>query len=139
MKYFLAKTEPTTYSIGQLERDHKTLWDGVTNPQAVRAIREMRPGDRVLIYHSGGAAAIVGWALVASEPRDDPKQPKSAVVELHFGGHIDPPVTLAEIKASKLFDDWALVRQGRLSTMQVPAEFIAWLSNLRPAAHVAST
>lgn len=138
MKYFLAKTEPTTYSIGQLERDHKTVWDGVTNPQAVRAIREMHPGDRILIYHSGGAAAIVGWARVVSESRDAPKQPKSAVVEIQFGGHIDPPVTLAEIKASKLFNDWALVRQGRLSTMPVPDEFIAWLSDLRPSAGIAS-
>src|SRR5215472_8159321 len=125
--YFLAKSEPGVYSIDDLERDRKTTWDGVTNPQAVRAIREMRPGDRVFIYHSGGVTAIVGWAKVVSEPRDDPKNPKSAVVDLEFAGRIDPPVTLAEVKQSKKFDDWALVRQGRLSTMAVPEAFVEWV------------
>jgi len=127
MRYFLAKTDPETYSIDQLEKEKKTVWDGVTNPQAVRAIREMKPGDRVLIYHSGGQAAILGLAKVISEPRDDPKNPKSAVVELEFLRKIDPPVTLGEIKESHLFDDWALVRQGRLSTMAAPDKFIEWL------------
>jgi predicted RNA-binding protein with PUA-like domain len=127
MRYFLAKTDPETYSIDQLEKEKKTVWDGVTNPQAVRAIREMKPGDRVLIYHSGGQAAILGLAKVISEPRDDPKNPKSAVVELEFLRKIDPPVTLSEIKESHLFDDWALVRQGRLSTMAAPDKFIEWL------------
>ena len=64
MKYHLAKTEPGAYSIDDLDRDRKTSWDGVTNPQAVRNIREMRPGDRVFIYHSGGVSAIVGLATV---------------------------------------------------------------------------
>lgn len=127
MRYFLAKTEPGTYSVDQLEKDKKTVWDGVTNPQAVRAIREMRPGDRVLIYHSGGQAAIVGLAKVVAEPRPDPKNPKSAVVEFEFVRKIAEPVTLAAIKQSHEFDDWALVRQGRLSTMAVPDEFIDWL------------
>src|SRR5215472_51779 len=124
MKYFLAKTDPETYSIDQLERDKKTVWDGVTNPQAVRAIRSMRPGDRVFVYHSGGVSGVVGLATVRSEARDDPKNPKSAVVDLEFEGRIEPPVTLAEIKASGKFADWALVRQGRLSTMAAPAEFV---------------
>ena len=136
MNYFLAKSDPETYGIDQLERDGKTLWDGVTNPQAVRAIREMRPGDRVFIYHSGGQAAIVGMARVLTEPRTDPKQPKSAVVDLEYDGRIDPPVTLAEIKQSKRFEDWALVRQGRLSTMAAPAEFVAWIRKLRPGAGI---
>jgi predicted RNA-binding protein with PUA-like domain len=127
MRYFLAKTDPETYTVDQLEKDKKTVWDGVTNPQAVRAIREMRPGDRVLIYHSGGQAAIVGLAKVISEPRPDPKNPKSTVVELEFVRRIAEPVTLAAIKQSHEFDDWALVRQGRLSTMAVPDEFIDWL------------
>src|ERR1700736_1122656 len=100
-RYFLAKSEPDAYSIDDLERDGKTTWDGVKNPQAVRAIREMRPGDRVFLYHSGGASAVVGWAKVESEPRDDPKNSKSAVVELEFGGRIEPPTTLAEVKQSK--------------------------------------
>ena len=127
MKYFLAKTDPETYSIDQLEKEKKTVWDGVTNPQAVRAIGEMRPGDRVLIYHSGGDAAILGLAKVTSEPRPDPKNAKSAVVELEFLRRVVTPVTLAEIKQSHLFDDWALVRQGRLSTMAVPDKFVEWL------------
>jgi len=127
MKYFLAKTDPETYSLADLERDQKTTWDGVTNPQALRAIREMRPGDRVLIYHSGGGSAIVGLADVVSEPRPDRQNPKLVVVDFAFAGRIEPPVTLADIKAAGLFSDWALVRQGRLSTMAVPEAFLGWL------------
>ena len=100
MNYFLAKTDPDTYSIGDLEQDKKTVWDGVTNPQAVRAIKEMRPGDRVFIYHSGGVSGVVGLAVVRSEPRPDPKNPKSAVVDLEFSGRIEPVITLREIKES---------------------------------------
>jgi predicted RNA-binding protein with PUA-like domain len=133
MNYFLAKTEPSTYSIDDLERDRHTTWDGVTNAQAVRAIREMRPGDRVFIYHSGGVSSIVGFANVKSQPRDDAKNAKSAVVDLEFAGRLDP-VTLAEIKSSKKFDDWALVRQGRLSTMAVPEKFVAWMRERFPKA-----
>src|SRR5882672_3631654 len=107
MNYFLAKTDPETYSIDDLERDKRTAWDGVTNPQAVRAIREMRLGDRVFVYHSGGVSGVVGLATVRSEPRDDPKNPKSAVVDLEYSGRLEPPATLAEIKQSKKFEDWA--------------------------------
>jgi predicted RNA-binding protein with PUA-like domain len=127
MAWFLAKTDPETYSIDDLERERKTTWDGVTNPQAVRAIRSMKPGDRVFVYHSGGVSGIVGLATVRSAPRDDPKNPKSAVVDLEFDARLDPPTTLAEIKQSKKFEDWALVRQGRLSTMSTPEEFVAWM------------
>jgi len=127
MNYFLAKTDPETYAIEDLERDKRTAWDGVNNPQAVRAIREMRPGDRIFIYHSGGVSGVVGMATVRSEPRDDPKNPKSAVVDLEYSGRIEPPVTLAEIKQSGKFADWALVRQGRLSTMAAPAKFVDWM------------
>ena len=133
MKYFLAKTDPETYSVDRLEQDQKTLWDGVNNPQAVRAIREMRPGDKVFVYHSGGASAVVGLARVVSEGRPDPKNPKSAVADFEFIRRIDPPVTLAEIKQSKLFDDWALVRQGRLSTMAAPESFVEWMRKKFPA------
>ena len=136
MKYFLAKSEPDSYSIDDLERDRKTTGDGVKNPQAVRAIREMQPGDRVFIYHSGGVSAIVGWATVASGPRDDPKNPKSAVVDLEFAGRLEPPVTLAEIKQSSKFNDWALVRQGRLSTMAVPEKFVAWMRERYPKSKI---
>jgi predicted RNA-binding protein with PUA-like domain len=136
MKYFLAKTDPETYSIDDLEREGKTAWDGVTNPQAVRAIREMRPGDRVFIYHSGGVSGIVGLATVRSEPRDDPKNPKSAVVNLEFNGRLEPPTTLAEVKQSGKFDDWALVRQGRLSTMAAPEKFVEWVRKRYPKAKI---
>jgi predicted RNA-binding protein with PUA-like domain len=136
MSYFLAKTDPQTYSIDDLEREHKTAWDGVTNPQAVRAIREMRPGDRVFLYHSGGMSAVVGMATVRSEPRPDPKNPKSAVVDLEFAGRLDPPASLAEIKQTKQFDDWALVRQGRLSTMAAPEKFVAWMRKRYPKARI---
>jgi len=127
MNYFLAKTDPDTYSIDDLERQNKTAWDGVSNPQAVRAIREMKPGDSVFIYHSGGQSAVLGMAVVRSEARADPKNPKSAVVDFEFAGRLDPPTTLAEIKQSGKFNDWALVRQGRLSTMAAPANFVAWM------------
>jgi predicted RNA-binding protein with PUA-like domain len=132
MNYFLAKTEPSTYSIDDLERDRRTAWDGVTNPQAVRAIREMRPGDIVFIYHSGGVSSVVGMATVKSQPRDDAKNPKSAVIDLEFAGRLEPPVTLAEIKQSGKFGDWALVRQGRLSTMAAPEKFVAWIRARNP-------
>ena len=136
MNYFLAKTDPDTYSINDLERDHRTTWDGVTNPQAVRAIREMRPGDTVLIYHSGGVSSVVGTATVKSAPREDPKNPKSAVVELEFAGRLDQPVSLAEIKQSGKFNELALVRQGRLSTMAVPEKFVAWIRERNPKAKI---
>jgi predicted RNA-binding protein with PUA-like domain len=132
MNYFLAKTDPDTYAIEDLEREKRTVWDGVTNPQAVRAIREMRPGDRVFVYHSGGVSGVVGLATVRSEPRDDPKNPKSAVVDLEYSGRIDPPATLAEIKQSGEFADWALVRQGRLSTMAAPPKFVQWMRGKYP-------
>lgn len=136
MRYFLAKTDPETYSIDDLERDKKTTWDGVTNPQAVRAIRDMRPGDRVFVYHSGGIAGVVGMAAVRSEARDDPKNPKSAVVDLEFLGRLEPPTALAEIKQSGEFAGWALVRQGRLSTMAAPAEFVQWMRARYPKSKI---
>lgn len=136
MNYFLAKTEPGTYSIDDLERDQHTTWDGVINPQAVRAIREMKQGDIVFIYHSGGVSSVVGMAAVKSQPRDDPKNAKSAVVDLEFVGRLERPVTLAEIKQSGKFNDWALVRQGRLSTMSVPETFVAWMRARNPKAKI---
>ena len=136
MNYFLAKSEPGTYSIDDLERDHKTVWDGVTNPQAVRAIRSMKPGDKVFIYHSGGVSAVVGVATVRSEPRDDPKNTRSAVVDLEFTARLETPVSLAEVKQSKQFDDCALVRQGRLSTMAVPEKLVAWIRKRNPGVDI---
>lgn len=136
IRYFLAKTEPSVYSIDNLKRDKKTLWDGVVNPQAVRAIKDMQPGDRVFIYHSGGISAIVGLAQVLSAGRPDPNNPKSAVVDLEFLAALDAPVTLSEVKQSKKFDDWALVRQSRLSTMLVPEKFVSWLREKYPKAAI---
>src|SRR5580698_11327096 len=136
IRYYLAKTEPAVYSIDDLRRDGKTVWDGVRNPQAVRAIKDMQPGDRVFIYHSGGVSAIVGLALVLSAGRPDPKDPKSAVVDLEFLLELDSPTTLAEVKQSKIFDDWALVRQGRLSTMLVPEKFVSWIREKYPKAGI---
>jgi len=132
MSWFLAKTDPQTYSIEHLRAEGTTVWDGVANPQAIAAIRSMRRGDRVLIYHSGGESALRGVARVVSAPRPDPASPKSWVVELKFLRDMEPPVSLKEIKATGLFDGWALIRQGRLSTMSVPPEFIAWLEPRYP-------
>jgi predicted RNA-binding protein with PUA-like domain len=136
MTYFLAKTDPDTYSIDHLEREKQTVWDGVTNPQAVKAILEMSPGDRIFVYHSGGLAAVVGMAEVLTAGRPDPKNPKSAVVDLRFAARLDPPTTLAEIKESAKFSDWALVRQGRLSTMRAPESFVAWMRKRYPKASI---
>lgn len=132
INYFLAKTDPETYSIDNLEKDGRTVWDGVRNPQALRAIQAMRPGDRVFVYHSMGDAQIVGMADVVSEPRPDPKNPKLTVVEFKYLSRIDPPVLLREIKATGLFDDWSLVRQSRLSTMEAPPAFVEWIRKKYP-------
>ena len=136
MTYFLAKTDPETYSLDDLEKQKTTTWDGVTNPQAVRAIREMRPGDKVFIYHSGGQSGVVGLARIVSESRPDPKNAKSAVADFEFLTRLEPPVTLSEIKQSKQFEDWALVRQGRLSTMTAPEKFVEWMRKKFPKAKI---
>lgn len=127
MPYFLAKTEPSTYSIDDLKKDGKTEWDGVRNPAAVNAIKQMKPGDSVIIYHSGKDKAVVGLAKVISEPRPDENDSRSWVADFQYVKHARKPVTLKEIKESHKFDEWALVRQGRLSTMSAPAEFYKWL------------
>jgi predicted RNA-binding protein with PUA-like domain len=132
MNYFLAKTDPETYSIDDLERERKTVWDGVRNPQALRAIKAMQPGDKVFFYHSMGNAAIVGMVKVASTPRADPKDHRLTVVDFEFLARLEPPTTLREIKDSKLFDDWSLVRQSRLSTMAAPDAFVEWMRHRYP-------
>jgi predicted RNA-binding protein with PUA-like domain len=127
MAYFLAKTEPSTYSIDDLMKDKKTEWDGVRNPAAVNAIKSMKPGDKVIIYHSGKDKAVVGLAEVTSAARPDPNDDRSWVADFKYVAHAKKPVTLKEIKDSHRFDDWALVRMGRLSTMQAPNAFWTWL------------
>lgn len=136
MNYFLAKTDPETYSIDELERDVRTIWDGVRNAQAVRAIQQWRPGDLIFVYHSMGQSAVVGLAKVNSLPVADPNDPKSSVAEIEFLRRLSPPATLAEIKGSGLFADWALVRQSRLSTMAAPEEFVNWMRERYPDAGI---
>ncbi len=127
MSYFLAKSEPSVYSIDDLARDKRTVWDGVRNAQAVKAILAMKQGDFVFIYHSGGESRIVGIAAVVQAGRPDPKDPKSGVMDIEFVSKLETPVTLAAIKQSGLFADWALVRQSRLSTMAAPESFVNWM------------
>ena len=127
MAYFLAKSEPSVYSIGDLERDGTTVWDGVKNAQAVNVIKTMQPGDTMLLYHSGGESAIVGVAEIVSEARPDPREAKSWVVDVRYRGRLAAPVTLRQVKESGKFADFNLVRHSRLSTMDVPQAFVDWL------------
>ena len=122
--YWIVKTEPSTYSYDDLERQKRTVWDGVKNNLALKHLRQMKPGDRVLVYHSGDEKAVVGVAEVASEAFPDPKQrdPKLAVVELKAAGRLPRAVPLAEIKKDRAFADLGLVRMGRLSVMPASAE-----------------
>ena len=131
-RYYLAKTDPATYTVQQMAEEGRTLWDGVRNAQAVQAIKDMKPGDRVFIYHSGGVSAVVGLATVAGEPHPAQGDPKSWAVEMKFVTMIEPPVPLSSIKASGLFNDWALVRQSRLSTMAAPQSFVGWMRKQFP-------
>jgi predicted RNA-binding protein with PUA-like domain len=127
MKYFLAKTEPSDYSIDDLQKDNVASWDGVANFLAVRYLKSMQPGDKVLIYHSGKNAHIAGLAEVVGNSRPDPNNSRSWLVDFKFLKKFDTLVTLREIKESHLFDDTKLVRQGRLSTMEIPIELVDWL------------
>ena len=111
---YLLKTEPSAYSFDDLLRDKETVWDGVHNPVALRNLREMKPGDRLVLYETGERKSAVGTATVVSVEASDPKNPE---VKIKAGKAIGKPVTLAEIKAKKLFADSPLVRQGRLSVV----------------------
>jgi len=111
---YLLKTEPSAYSFADLQRDKQTIWDGVSNPVAVRHLREMKAGERLIIYHTGDEKSAVGTASVVSV---DPSDPRNPAVKIKVGKAIAKPVTLAEIKAKPLFSDSALVRQGRLSVV----------------------
>jgi len=127
--YWIVKTEPSTYSFDQLEREKRATWDGVRNNLALKHLRQMRPGDRVLVYHTGDEKAVVGVAEVMSEAYADPKQkdPKLAVVDLKAAGRLPRPVPLGEIKQQRAFADLGLVRMGRLSVMPASAEQYARL------------
>ncbi len=110
---YLLKTEPSAYSFDDLLRDKETVWDGVHNPVALRNLRQMKPGDRLVLYETGERKSAVGTATVVSVEVD----PKNPEVKIKAGKAIGKPVTLAEIKANKLFADSPLVRQGRLSVV----------------------
>ncbi|MFZ0774134.1 MAG: EVE domain-containing protein [Candidatus Sulfotelmatobacter sp.] len=111
---YLLKTEPTVYSFADLQREQTTIWDGVTNPAAVKYLRSMKPGEQLIIYHTGDEKSAVGTATVVSVEAADPKTPQ---VKIKVGKPLAKPVTLAEVKANKLFADSPLVRQGRLSVV----------------------
>jgi len=115
---YLLKTEASSYSFQDLERDKQTVWDGVTNPVALKNLRAMKPGERLVIYETGDRKSAVGTATVVSVNTDDPKNPQ---VKIKVGKALAKPVTLAEIKALPLFADSPLVRQGRLSVVPLTA------------------
>lgn len=122
---YLLKSEPDAYSFGDLERDGETLWDGVTNPAAVKNLREMKPGDKLVIYHTGNERQAVGAATVTSVDASDPKTPR---IRVRAGKALENPRTLAEIKEMKLFADSPLVKQGRLSVVPLTNQQYEWIT-----------
>jgi predicted RNA-binding protein with PUA-like domain len=111
---YLLKTEPSEYSFADLQKDKETIWDGVSNPVALRNLREMKPGTRLVIYETGDQKTAVGTASVVSV---DASNPKSPAVKIKAGKALAKPVTLAQVKADSLFSTSPLVRQGRLSVV----------------------
>jgi predicted RNA-binding protein with PUA-like domain len=116
--HYLLKTEPSEYSFADLQRDGVTQWDGVSNPVAVKHLREMEAGARLVIYETGTHKSAVGTASVVGVDASDPQQP---AVTIKAGRPIAKPVSLAIIKANQLFADSPLVRQGRLSVVPLTA------------------
>ncbi len=115
---YLLKTEPSEYSFADLQRDKVTVWDGVSNPVALKNLRAMEPGERLVIYETGDHKSAVGIASVVSVDAADPRNPE---VKIKAGKALARPVSLAEVKANKLFADSPLVRQGRLSVVPLTA------------------
>lgn len=115
---YLLKTEPSEYSFADLQKDGATVWDGVSNPVALRNMRGMQPGDRLIIYETGEHKSAVGTATVVSVDASNPNSPE---LKIRAGKTLSKPVSLAEIKANKLFADSPLVRQGRLSVVPLTA------------------
>jgi len=122
--YYLLKTEAGTYSFADLQRDKTTVWDGVTNPVAVRNLREMPKGSNVVIYHTGDEKRAVGTASVVSVDATDTKKP---LVTLNAGKALKSPKSLSDIKANKLFQDSPLVNIGRLSVVPLTEAQWKWL------------
>jgi predicted RNA-binding protein with PUA-like domain len=123
MSYFLFKTEPAVYSFDDFLRDQETNWDGVTNPTAVKFLREMKPGTKWIFYHTGDERTAVGTGTVVSV---DPANPKVPVVKVKVGGRLKHPKTLAAVKAEPLFKDSPLVIIGRLSVVPLTAQQWEW-------------
>ena len=119
MARFLVKTEPSTYSFADLQRDRRTVWDGVSNPVALKHLATIRKGDTVVVYHTGDEKQAVGLALAASDPYPDPKlkDPKRPVVDLAADRALPKPVTLAQVKADGVLKATELARLPRLSVM----------------------
>jgi predicted RNA-binding protein with PUA-like domain len=116
--YYLLKTEPSEYSFAELQKDGVTVWDGVSNPAAVKHLREMRAGAQLAIYETGERRSAVGTATVVSVDASDPRKPE---VKIKAGKPLAEPVSLELIKANKLFADSPLVRMGRLSVVPLTA------------------
>jgi len=132
---WLVKTEPSVYSFQRLQQERQTVWDGVSNPLALKHLGQMRRGDPVIVYHTGNEKAAVGIARVVRGAYPDPAQnnPKLVVVDLAAERPLERPVTLAEIKASPRFDGFELVRLPRLSVMPVSAAHWSALEALAKA------
>jgi predicted RNA-binding protein with PUA-like domain len=116
---YLLKTEPSEYSFADLQRDKSTIWDGVSNPVALKHLRSMKAGERLVIYETGDRKSAVGTASVVSVDAADPQNPQ---VKIKVGNSLAHSVSLAEVKANKLFADSPLVRQGRLSVVPLSKE-----------------
>ncbi len=112
--FYLLKTEASAYSFADLQRDKATVWDGVSNPVAVKNLRGMKPGDKLIIYETGDHKSAVGTASVVSVDASDPRNP---AVEIKAGKPLAKLITLSEIKSNKLFNDSPLVKIGRLSVV----------------------
>ncbi|MGA7245846.1 MAG: EVE domain-containing protein [Terracidiphilus sp.] len=123
MAYFLFKTEPTVYSFDDFLRDKETNWDGVTNPTAVKNLREMKPGTKWIFYHTGDERTAVGTGTVVSVNAEDPKVP---VVCVKVGSPLKHPKTLDAIKADPVFADSPLVKIGRLSVVPLTEKQWDW-------------
>lgn len=121
---YLLKTEPSEYSFADLQRDGSTIWDGVSNPVALKHLREMKAGDQLIIYETGGMKSAVGTATVISVDAADPKNPR---VKIKSGKPLGKSKSLAEIKSNKLFADSPLVRQGRLSVVPLTEPQLRYL------------
>jgi predicted RNA-binding protein with PUA-like domain len=122
---YLLKTEPSEYSFEDLQRDDVTQWDGVSNPTAVKHLREMAPGAHLIIYETGDRRTAVGTATVVSVDAKDPRKP---IVKIKTGKAIAKPVSLEAIKAHKLFADSPLVKIGRLSVVPLTADQYKFLA-----------